>query len=304
MRSQDEYLSRDSGRPPGRRTGTGPSARTDGPQALLQTLQNEAGNDAVARTIASSGADARQLAGSALPLQRITASPPAVQRVAMANTPTGSSDSFGESLTDDDVRLLNEAAARVHEIIEKAQEEGKKVLLFIGVGTGNPSGAWGNSTAEKSGPAITDEDQHSPGFLDDAEKNGYQVIAVNFNVGDGNQISESGGSGSAARLTVPAKFPISADGKEKAADAVASFHSAAQRADRFALMNAVTQVDYQPLLDLATAKKGGASSYMKSYMADGSTSAFSAMNKKKGLQKQGGKFNSMGDVFGQDMSVE
>ncbi|MFB7657412.1 MULTISPECIES: hypothetical protein [unclassified Streptomyces] len=301
MHSRDEHLSQSSGQTRGRPAGSRPAVRSDGPQALLRTLQNDAGNEAVARTIAS-GASERQFAGSALPLQR--AATPTVQRAPQVlNTPVGQTEGFGGGLSDDDVRLLGETAVRVKELMAQAQDAGKQVLLFIGVGTGNPQAAWGNPTGSKAG-GITDADQQSPGFLAQAEQQSYQVISVNFNVGDGAAVSETGSSGSVARLSVPAKFPLDADGKKKAERAVAALHEAAGKADRFAIMNAVTQADYQPLIDLANAKRNGQSAYLKSYMADGKTSAFSPMTKKKGMQSEGGNFSSMGEVFGADMTME
>ncbi|MEV5804339.1 hypothetical protein [Streptomyces parvulus] len=267
----------------------------------MRTLQNDAGNKAVARVVAGSPTSARQPTGAGSALQRATA--PVVQRAPqVVKAPVGQSEGFGGGLGDDDVRLLGETAARVQDLMAQAQKADKKVLLFIGVGTGNPNAAWGNPTVEKQG-AITDADQHSPGFLSDAEGQSYQVIAVNFNVGDGTAISETGGGGSPARLSVPAKFPLDADGKKKAEGAVGALHAAAGQADRFAVMNAVTQADYQPLLDLASARTDGQSAYLKSYMADGKTSSFSPTSKKKGLRTEGGRFSSMSEVFGADMDL-
>ncbi|MFJ7996738.1 hypothetical protein ACIQ7D_06185 [Streptomyces sp. NPDC096310] len=275
----------------------------------MHSLQNSAGNKLVLRAMSTPEAGDRQHAGPATPLQRAMgpaqpvqrATGPAqpVQRAELKNTPVGEAGGFGGSLDADDVRLLGEAAGRVHEIMAKAQGDGKEVLLYIGVGTGNPSAAWGNPTSGGVG-GITEQDQQSPGFLDAAGAAGYTVIAVNFNVGDGKAISESGGNGPVVKLSVPARFPLDADGKKMAEAPVGMLHAAAGAASRFAIMNAVTQADYQPLIDLATAKKNGQSAYLKSYMQDGKTSAFSPMTKKKGMQSEGGKFASMGEVFAAD----
>ncbi|MFE3829679.1 hypothetical protein [Streptomyces sp. NPDC059092] len=265
----------------------------------MHTLQNSAGNQAMLSAMSEAGTGDRQQAGPVTPLQRAMGSALPVQRAGFQNTPVGEPGGFGGSLDDDDVRLIGEAAGRVHEVMAKAQTAGKDVLLFIGVGTGNPSAAWGNPTSGGTG-GITDEDQSSPGFLAEAGAAGYTVIAVNFNVGDGKAISETGGDGPVVKMSVPARFPLDADGKKKAEGPVGALHAAAGAASRFAIMNAVTQADYQPLIDLATAKTKGQSAYLKSYMQDGKTSAFSPMTKKKGMQSEGGKFASMGDVFAAD----
>ncbi|WP_371537378.1 hypothetical protein OG217_21160 [Streptomyces sp. NBC_01023] len=265
-----------------------PSARTGGPAAPLLNLQRTAGNAAVARAVT-----AARTGG-----QRPTEAAPPVQRAEMRNTPKGESTGFGGSLDEDDVRLLTEAAHEVQKIMEeaRAKDPEKELLLFIGVGTGNPAAAWGNPTHGGVG-GITNENQHSPGFLSAAGEAGYTVISVNFNVGSGKELSQSGGSGPVVKLTVPARFPLDADGQEKAKGAMAGLHAAAGQANRFAIMNAVTQADYQPLLDLAAAKSKGQSAYLKSYMQTGETSAFSPMSKKKGQHIEGSKFASMSDVF-------
>ncbi|WP_143659319.1 hypothetical protein [Streptomyces sp. M1013] len=216
----------------------------------------------------------------------------------MQGAPTGESTGFGGALDDKDVGLLGQAAQRVQDIMDKAQADGKQVLLFIGVGTGNPAEAWGNPTSGGTGN-ITDESQRSPGFLSKAGE-GYTVISVNFNVSSSKEISQSGDSGPVVNLTVPARFPLDADGKNKASDAMQSLHKSAGRATRFAIMNAVTQADYQPLLDLANEKNKGQSAYLKSYMQNGETSAYSPLNKKRGMHLQGSGFASMGDVFAAD----
>ncbi len=283
-----------------RSTAVHPSPRTAGPEGPLLNLQRTAGNAAVARAVTAARTDGQQTArsvsaggvsaGGALSVQR--AEPE------MRPTPKGDSSGFGGALDESDVKLLGQAAGEVHKIIEeaRAKDPEKQVLLFIGVGTGNPAAAWGNPTHGGVG-GITDKDQHSPGFLEKAGEAGYTVIAVNFNVGAGKEIAQSGGTGPVVKLDVPAKFPLDADGHEKAKDAMASLHAAAGTANRFAVMNAVTQTDYQPLLDLAAAKSKGQSAYLKSYMQTGQTSAFSPMNKKRGQHIEGSKFASMSDVF-------
>ncbi|MEU6479712.1 hypothetical protein ABZ858_23000 [Streptomyces sp. NPDC047017] len=242
----------------------------------------------MARAVSAARADGQPPVGAELP----------VQRAEMRNTPTGDSTGFGGSLDEADVQLLAEAAGAVHKIIgeARAKDPEKQVLLFIGVGTGNPAGAWGNPTHGGVG-GITDKDQHSPGFLSAAGEAGYTVIAVNFNVGSGKELTHSGGSGPVVELQVPARFPLDAAGREKAKGAMESLHAAAGQANRFAVMNAVTQADYQPLLDLVAAKSKGQSAYLKSYMQTGETSAFSPMSKKKGQHIEGSKFASMSDVF-------
>ncbi|MEE1799905.1 hypothetical protein PUR57_14705 [Streptomyces sp. JV176] len=313
MHSRDAHSSHDLGRARGHAAGDRPLARTGGPESPMHSLQNSMGNRSVVRAMSAQETGDRQQAGPVTPLQRAMGSAQThthththtqaqtqpVQRAELKNTPVGEAGGFGGALDADDVRLLGEAAGRVHEIMEKAQGAGKEVLLYIGVGTGNPAAAWGNPTSGGTG-GITEADQQSPGFLAEAGAAGYTVIAVNFNVGEGKAISETGGDGPVVKMSVPARFPLDADGKKAAEGPVGALHAAAGAASRFAIMNAVTQADYQPLIDLATAKKQGQSAYLKSYMQDGKTSAFSPMNKKKGMYSEGGKFGSMGDVFAAD----
>ncbi|MCX4550886.1 hypothetical protein OG204_12790 [Streptomyces sp. NBC_01387] len=291
MHSRDTHPAHHPDQALGRATGARPRARTGGSGNPLQTLHNSAGNAAVASTVAAARAGGQQRAGSAVP----------VQRAEMRNTPQGQAEGFGGSLDNDDLRLLGETAHRVQQVMDqaRAKDPDKEVMLFIGVGTGNPASAWGNPTSGGTG-TITDAHQHSPGFLSDAEGAGYTVIAVNFNVGGGKDISESGGGGPVVKLNVPARFPLDAAGQEKAKGALDALHASAGQATRFAVMNAVTQADYQPLINLANAKSKGQSAYLKSYMQTGATSSFSPMNKKKGLHTDGGTFASMGEVFPAD----
>ncbi|MGW8747275.1 hypothetical protein [Streptomyces sp. NPDC055794] len=290
MHHRDAHPSHTADRARARSTAARPSARTGGPATVLQRLQRDAGNEAVARAVTAARTDG----------QRPMAATPPVQRAEwnMQAAPTGESTGFGGALDDTDVGLLTAAAQKVQDIMAKAQASEKKVLLFIGVGTGNPAEAWGNPTSGGTG-GITDESQRSPGFLSKAGE-GYTVISVNFNVGSSKEISQSGDSGPVVNLTVPARFPLDADGKKKAGDAMQRLHQAAGMATRFAVMNAVTQADYQPLIDLVNEKKKGESAYLKSYMQNGETSAFSPMTKKKGMHLQGSAFASMGDVFAAD----
>ncbi|MEU4141983.1 hypothetical protein [Streptomyces parvulus] len=291
MHHRDAHPSHAADRARAHSTAARPSARTGGPATVLQRLQRDAGNEAVARAVTAARTDG----------QRPKEAHPPVQRAAewnMQAAPTGESTGFGGALDDSDVGLLAEAAQRVQDIMDKAQASEKKVLLFIGVGTGNPADAWGNPTSGGTG-GITDESQRSPGFLSKAGE-GYTVISVNFNVGSSKEISQSGDSGPVINLTVPARFPLDADGKKKADGAMQRLHQAAGKANRFAVMNAVTQADYQPLIDLVNEKKKGESAYLKSYMQNGETSAFSPLTKKKGMHLQGSAFASMGDVFAAD----
>jgi hypothetical protein len=285
---RDTQPSHDPDQARGRAAVARPRARTGGPETPVLALQRTAGNAAVVRAVTASRAGGRQHTGSA----------PVLQRVEMRGTPKGQPEGFGGALDDDDVRLLTETAHQVQELMKQARatDPDKKVLLFIGVGTGNPTAAWGNPTHGGVGQ-ITDENQHSPGFLSEAGTVGYTVIAVNFNVGEGKEISHAGDGGPLVKLTVPARFPLDAAGQVKAKKAMEALHEAAGKATRFAILNAVTQADYQPLIDLANTKTKGQSAYLKSYMQTGETSAFSPMSKKKGQLTEGSTLASMSDVF-------
>ncbi|CAM5682454.1 hypothetical protein STENM223S_02185 [Streptomyces tendae] len=290
MHQRDEAPSHAADHARARPTAGRPSAGASGPADVMRNLQRDAGNVAVVHAVTTARAEGQRPMGAAPPVQRA--------EWKMQATPTGQSTGFGDALDENDIGLLAEAAQRVQDIMDKAQASEKKVLLFIGVGTGNPADAWGNPTTGGTG-GITDESQRSPGFLSAAGA-GYTVISVNFNVGSSKGISQSGDSGPVTHLTVPARFPLDADGKKRANDAMQRLHQAAGKATRFAIMNAVTQADYQPLIDLANEKRMGESAYLKSYMQNGETSAFSPMNKKKGMHLKGSEFASMRDVFAAD----
>ncbi|MFJ9638622.1 hypothetical protein [Streptomyces sp. NPDC101178] len=259
---------------------------------MLMNLQRTAGNAAVARMIAAARANEEGPVGRAPVVQR------AQEKIEMRPPPQAGSETFGGPLQEDDLRLLTEAVHEVQQIVNRAREEDpdRKILLYIGVGTGNPTGGWGNNTVGGVG-GITDEDQSSPGFLAQAGEADYKVISLNFQVGTGKGISPSDGSGPVVKLTVPARFPLNAEDEAKAQDAMTALHTIADQADRFAIMNAVTQADYQPLLNLMAAKKGGRAAYLKSYMATGKTSAYSPMSKKTGQHIEDSTFASMSDVF-------
>jgi hypothetical protein len=217
----------------------------------------------------------------------------------IAPAPTPDNGNFGGSLTEVDIALLAEAAARIAAKI--ALHNDRPVLLFIGVGTGNPLGSpWGNPTNGGKG-GITDQQQRSPGVLADAERKGYYVIAANFNYGSGDIITEQDDA-SFFRIFVPARFPLVVPGPGAAKEAFDALRGAAQAATRFAILNAVTQVDYAALLMLANAKKNGESSYMKSYMQTGETSAYSPINPKMGAYNEGSSLATMADVFYRDFT--
>jgi hypothetical protein len=211
----------------------------------------------------------------------------------LAPAPNPGTDNFsGGKLPEADVALLTSAAAKITTAIDAHAD--KQVLLFIGVGTGNPMAAWGNPTVGGVG-AITDQQQQAPGVLADAQKRGYFVIAANFNVGGG-EITEQADE-NILNLHVPGRFPLEAPSDGPAKEALAALHAAAKKAERFAILNSVTHTDYGPILELAKAKSKGQSSYMKSYMQTGQTSAYSPFNAKKGFTNAGAKHDTMEDVF-------
>lgn len=204
-------------------------------------------------------------------------------------------DEFVGSLKEKDVELLNEAVGRIQEAMQKAKGAGKPVLLYIGVGTGNPRTDWGNPTNEPK-KEITEQDQSSPKFLEEADEE-YFVIAVNFNTGpDG--MRERGSDGG-IRLDVPARFPLTqASGQASGAGAaMEKLDAAVKGADRFAVMNAVTQNDYENLLRLYRSRKQN-SAYLKSYMASGEAEARNRAGRKD-LVSRGtrNKFTAMKDVY-------
>jgi hypothetical protein len=229
-------------------------------------------------------------------LTNISLDPIQRSKFEIVTAPQGSNESFGGKMNEHDVALFLQAAKLVSKVV--AESEGN-VLLFLGVGTGNPKNAWGNPTnTEKT--AITEEDQREPAFLKDARQSDkkYSVIAINFNTTGESEGDIAVQKGDALlKIDVPGRFPlVEGELKDDVAEGMKLLKEAAAGVTRFAIMNAVTQIDYTPILLLAAAKKKGAGAYLKSYMATGNRSSFSYSNQKSGLAKAS-ELKVMGDVF-------
>jgi len=207
-----------------------------------------------------------------------------------------SSDGLGPNPSADDLQRLEEAAELMLSRIRK-EKGGKKVLVFIGVGTGNPSGGWGNNSVPDK-TSISETDQRSPGFLAGAADEDYFVIAANFNVGTG-RITVTQDTKQGLSLDVSAKFPL-VDKTPGAEAALGKMKAVAKAADRFAVMNAVTQLDYQPLVELAQAKQNGSSAYLKSYMMTDKITSHSHMRGGQWISPENTSLKSMQQVFSAD----
>ncbi|WP_331730984.1 hypothetical protein OHV05_37815 (plasmid) [Kitasatospora sp. NBC_00070] len=176
-----------------------------------------------------------------------------------------SSEGFGDPPASKDLEMVAAAGETVHKKCVEMQKMGMKVIVFVGVGTGNPSSGWKNNSVVRRG-GITDASQTFPRFLKEAmEEENYFIIAVNFNIGpSGVVVNDDKGQ---MTVQVPAKFPLvkTDDGMR----ALKPFMDVAKAADRFAIMNAVSDQDFEPLAILAMHAKSGAGSYIKSYMQTG-----------------------------------
>jgi hypothetical protein len=230
------------------------------------------------------------------PLQRMpVAGPPVPSRVLQRawevksnwREPANDGGTFGRSIAQEDVETIREAV----ELVTAKAPAGRTRLVYIGVGVGNPATSWGNPTG---GPKLNMAEQTRPGFLDKAEQEHF-VIAMNFNTGDGARVRELSSSGNGIHVHVNARAPLvtTSDQDRAAVDLLKGLASAE---DLLVVMNAVSNAQYEALIELATRK--GKGSYLTSYGATGEQHALVPLNKKLGNTKTS-KLAGLADVFPQ-----
>ncbi|MBB5872681.1 hypothetical protein F4553_006115 [Allocatelliglobosispora scoriae] len=124
-------------------------------------------------------------------------------------------------------------------------------LLFLGVGVGNPGGAWHNPSGTERFDAAS---QISPPLLRDAIANGYFVVGLNFNV-KGTPEPAALPAANGIHLHVPVRFPLGRNSTycRKALDLLVSL---AVDCRRVVVLNAVTDHLYPGLCELATVRTG------------------------------------------------
>ena len=210
-------------------------------------------------------------------------------------------DTFGNSLNEAESTQVVQMFAEILAIIAAHQD--RKILLYVGVGTGNPVTDRGNNspTAE-----VELSDQTNPGFLRDAVADQHFVIAVNCNPGLVDHAEETGNE---IRLTRKVALPLAnaSEHDRRAIEAVKAARNAALATGdasgqgRFVLMNSVTQSFYPALYALSTPEKEQRRriAYLSSYKPTSANDAFNMLSPRLGGHLNEGPkgFHSMSDVF-------
>ncbi|PKW16338.1 hypothetical protein [Saccharopolyspora spinosa] len=173
------------------------------------------------------------------------------------NNPTDDGGTFGRSIAQEDLATIT---AAVEKVTAKAATSRPR-LVYLGIGVGNPTGAWGNPTGQ---PQLDMGTQIRPGFLAEAEQQKFFVIAVNFNTGGDDPVQELSSSESGIHFHVNAHAPLltTSELDKQAVNLLKGL--AAGPNDRLVVMNAVSNHQYQALTELVTGFKTRGS-YLTSY---------------------------------------
>lgn len=217
----------------------------------------------------------------------------AVRRVwdpdTMVELPAGGQGTWDGALTAEHAETVRDAV----QAAEGAVPAGRRVLLFYGVGTGNPSvTAWGNNTVTSAEAAVEKVigHQRNPGFVQaeiDKPESAFFVVALNFNYESDSpafRMEPEGDRG--VRLDVNTRFPLAVEPAERpgrvAFEELKCFAArVTQDEGRFALMNAVNQFDYASLLEMVPTGQ----SYLKSYGSEpGGEAAYSKVSSSRGTR--------------------
>ena len=153
--------------------------------------------------------------------------------------------------------------------------EGKKRLIYIGIGTANSTGStFGNPSLGYANATTLKAQQHPP-FLSQAKEEGYQVISINIdnfesmphevNLGT-SEIKEEDGH---YKLTISTAFPLTAKGNIQNIQTIADRLNAKKGPQgEIVIMNSVNNLDYHGIL-LLSSQTGG--TYLKSHLQTGTT---------------------------------
>jgi len=189
-------------------------------------------------------------------------------------TPASDQVFGGQGLREEDVVAIRTAVALVREGLQ-ASDQSKAVLLHIGVGVGNPGGAWGNPTAQ---PRLDLNVQMRPAFVDDALATGLRVVVLDFNKFDRTE-RIAAASADEIRVNVCARFPLTTVGDLNRAglDEVRELKGTSAY---LSLMNAVSQVPYPGCFELVT--RQGKDAYVTSYAETGTQQAYTYFARRSG----------------------
>ena len=203
---------------------------------------------------------------------------------------------FGGPINKDDLDAIVRGCGEVKKFFDKNIRKLK--LLHIGVGVGNPDYAFGNnpSVAEDDAQRQILKSQENPGFLSDASNKGYAVAYLIFNNLE-NKVEENE---SFLKIIIKAKFPLT-DKTGLDIDAFKEINSIKSKADRFSIMNSVTQSHYGNLLDLGKDSRisPGKSRYLHSYIYNKQRdeAAYLSAGGEKWLKKPADGFSKFDSVF-------
>jgi hypothetical protein len=210
-----------------------------------------------------------------------------------AKLESGTDSTFASNFEESDEKTIAAAVQTVAAAIDKAKSDGRKVLLYLGVGVGNPSSAWGNPSV---GVQLPMADQINPPFLLKMVGKGYFVAALNFNVAS-TEAPAGLPKGDGLHLHVPAKFPLE---RGRGAGTMKLLTDLRQKCDRVVVLNAVSQLHYQTLVELGISYSARKvleeshvpSTYISSY---GETNSQTSYAKFPGVQRYLAKPTNLAD---------
>lgn len=183
-------------------------------------------------------------------------------------------------------------------------EDKRPVLLYFGVGVGNPANVFGSNPTAKPNDRITAEDQVNPGFLQDArsQETPYRTLSVLYQTTGSKEVQLTEQGDGQACISVDLRFPLQMH------PIVHEYVKVAKGAARVVVLNAVTDTPYEGLLVLAKAKPKMESAYVSSYMETGRTKAYNWQAPAKAafppLVNETGKAATMAEVFQRDVTDE
>lgn len=215
----------------------------------------------------------------------------------------GTDSEFGNvNLTDEELSKHKAVIATITDYL--AAKDERPVLLYFGVGVGNPDNAFGSNPTAKPNDRITEKDQENPGFLQDArsQKAPYRTLSVLYQTTGSKDVKLTEQGDGQACISIDLRFPL---GRH---EIVQDYVKVAKGAARVVVLNAVTDTPYEGLLVLAKAKPKMESAYVSSYMETGRTKAYNWPVPAKAtfppLVNETGKAATMADVFNRDAQDE
>jgi|GEM_PF-4561113 len=185
-----------------------------------------------------------------------------------------------------------------------AAEDKRPVLLYFGVGVGNPGKVFGSNPTATPSDRITAEDQVNPGFLQDArsQETPYRTLSVLYQTTGSKDVQLTEQGDGQACIAIDLRFPLQMH------PIIHEYVKVAKGAARVVVLNAVTDTPYEGLLVLAKAKPKIESAYVSSYMETGRTKAYNWQSPAKPnvppLVNETGKAATMAEVFQRDAQDE